>query len=78
MQNDGFIQTVPFLGLRFDRMTPEHAVQVLLDGAISRQSRRVYFANAHTVNCCYHEPALREALLGGDLLLAEKYLSGVI
>src|SRR4051794_9902492 len=69
-------QVVHYLGVRFDRMTPEQAVDQLLDGAIARESRRVCFANAHTMNLCYKEPALRKALLACDMLLADG--SGVL
>lgn len=69
-------ETVNYLGVRFDRMTPEEAVDQLLDGAIARESRRVCFANAHTMNLCYKQPALRKALLNCDMLLADG--SGVL
>lgn len=70
------LQTIRFLGVRFNRMTPVQAVAQVLEPALARQSRRVFFANAHTMNTCYKEPALRAALEQSNLLLADG--SGVL
>jgi N-acetylglucosaminyldiphosphoundecaprenol N-acetyl-beta-D-mannosaminyltransferase len=69
-------QTIRFLGVRFNRMTPHEAVSQVLEPALARRSRRVFFANAHTINVCYRDAALRPALEGSDLLLADG--SGVL
>lgn len=68
--------TVSFLGVRFDRMTPDRAAEVLLDGALARESRRVCFANAHTMNLWFKNADLRKALAASDLMLADG--SGVL
>jgi N-acetylglucosaminyldiphosphoundecaprenol N-acetyl-beta-D-mannosaminyltransferase len=67
---------VHFLGVRFDRMTPDRAAEMLLDGALARESRRVCFANAHTMNLWFKDARLRKALAACDLLLADG--SGVL
>jgi N-acetylglucosaminyldiphosphoundecaprenol N-acetyl-beta-D-mannosaminyltransferase len=63
--------TVRFLDARFDRMTPDEAVKLLLERLWSRQGGRVYYANAHTMVTAAKDKALVKALEQKDLLLAD-------
>lgn len=62
---------VYFLNTRFDRMTPEEAVELLLARLMVRQGGQVSYANAHTMVTASKSPALVEALNRSDLLLAD-------
>lgn len=65
------VEQVTFLNTRFDRMSSEEAVELLLARSLKQQSGRVYFANAHTMVTASKNPALTEVLEHGDLLLAD-------
>lgn len=60
-----------FLKTRFDRMTPQEAVEVLLEGMLRRQGGQIFFANAHTMVTASKDSRLVEALQQSDLLLAD-------
>jgi N-acetylglucosaminyldiphosphoundecaprenol N-acetyl-beta-D-mannosaminyltransferase len=62
---------VYFLNTRFDRMTPDEAVELLLARLLMRQGGKVNYANAHTMVTASKTPALVEALRNTDLLLAD-------
>lgn len=62
---------VNFLNVRFDRMTPEEAVDLLLSRLMLRQGGQVAYANAHTMVTASKTPELVEALDQTDLLLAD-------
>lgn len=63
--------TIKFLGIRFDRMTPQEAVEVLEYNILRRQAGRVYYANAHTMVTASKNPELTNALEQSDWLLAD-------
>ena len=67
---------VSFLNTRFDRMSSDEAVELLLARLLKRQGGRVYYANAHTMVTAAKNPALKSALEQSDLLLADG--SGVL
>ncbi len=63
--------TISFLNVRFDRMTPSQAVEVLLERLLGRQGGRLYYANAHTMVTASKSEGLVQALERKDLLLAD-------
>lgn len=63
--------TVNFLNIRFNRMSANEAVEILLERLLKRQGGRVYYANAHTIVTAAKNPQLAEALEHSDLLLAD-------
>ncbi len=65
------VEQVTFLNTRFDRMSSEEAVELLLAQLLKRKDGRVYFANAHTMVTASKNPRLSEALEQSDLLLAD-------
>lgn len=65
------MEQISFLNTRFNRMTPEEAIERLLDRAFNRRGGRIYFANAHTMVTAFKVPALVDALAQSDLLLAD-------
>jgi N-acetylglucosaminyldiphosphoundecaprenol N-acetyl-beta-D-mannosaminyltransferase len=67
---------VNFLNTRFDRMTQNEAVELLLNRLLTHQGGRIYYANAHTMVTASKESALAKALEQSDLLLADG--SGVL
>lgn len=65
------VEQVTFLNTRFDRMSSEEAVELLLSRLLKQQGGCVYFANAHTMVMASKNPALTEVLEHSDLLLAD-------
>lgn len=63
--------TVKFLGIRFDRMNPEEAVEILEHEILRRQAGRIFYANAHTMVTASKNPELTKALEQSDWLLAD-------
>lgn len=62
---------VNFLNIRFDRMTAEEAIDILLARLLLRQGGQVAYANAHTMVTASKNPSLVQALDQTDLLLAD-------
>ena len=63
--------TVTFLNTRFNRMTPQEAVAILLERVLERQSDKIFFANAHTLVTASKQPELAACLRQSDFLLAD-------
>lgn len=63
--------TVNFLNIRFNRMSADEAVEILLERSLKRQGGRIYYANAHTIVTAVKYPQLAQALNHSDLLLAD-------
>lgn len=60
---------VRLLGVRFDRI-PRGAVLERIESAFGRrEARKIYIANAHTLNLAWSDPDFRDVLNGADLLL---------
>lgn len=65
------VNKVSFLNTRFDCMSSEEAIELLLTRLLKRQGGRVYYANAHTMVTAVNNSALALALERSDLLLAD-------
>ena len=60
---------VTLLGVRFDRLTKQEALD-RMERAFGRgEARKVYIVNAHTLNLAWSEPEFRSVLNQADLLL---------
>ncbi|GAB1541736.1 WecB/TagA/CpsF family glycosyltransferase [Scytonema sp. NUACC21] len=62
---------ISFLNTRFDSMSPDEAIELLLTRLLKRKGGRVYYGNAHTMVTAARDRALAEALEHSDLLLAD-------
>lgn len=62
---------VTFLNTRFDRMSQDEAIQTLLDSLLRRQSKTIFYANAHTMVTAAQNEQLAAALHRCDMLLAD-------
>jgi len=56
-----------------DSVSPDDALEAILDWARSHQSRSIYFCNVHSLVTARHDLALRTALATGDLLAPDGF-----
>lgn len=64
---DGFL----CCGIRIDAVTPDEALDRLLDLARSKDGRAVHLCNAYTLSLALRQPEVRSALEHGDLNLPD-------
>src|SRR5215203_3327681 len=64
---------ITVLGVPVDAAPPDEILQRLLDRGRAGIPTRVYYANAHTLNCAMEDPALRRCLQDAEVVLADGY-----